>query len=251
MPRERNLILVTLLVLAAAAWAILLRQSSSPDSSLSASLSAALVFLATWIAMMVAMMFPTAAPMILTYARVQAGRPARGNTLGATWVFVGSYLLLWVLFGALAFAAATGAYAFAQTQPVLRDNAGRVGGLAIVLAGLYQLSPLKRSCLAKCRSPMDFVLGSWRDGRVGAVRMGVEHGAYCLGCCWLLFVILFPLGMQNVGAMALIALLIFAEKSHPLGPRIGIVAAAALIAYGTFVVLVPEALPTMPLGGGM
>lgn len=250
MPRERNAILATLLLLAATAWAILLWQSRSPDNA-SASMSVALVFLATWIVMMFAMMFPTAAPMILTYAKVQAGRPARRGTLVATWVFVGSYLLLWVFFGALAYALATGADALARTVPLLSDNAGRVGGLAIVLAGLYQLSPLKRSCLARCRSPMDFVLGSWRDGLAGAFRMGVEHGAYCLGCCWLLFVILFPLGMMNLGAMALITLLIFAEKSFPLGPRIGVVAAGALIAYGTFVVFVPEALPTMPSAGAM
>src|SRR5437867_6242794 len=166
MLRERNAILAALLLLAAAAWAILLWQPGSPATALSASPSVALVFLATWVVMMVAMMFPTAAPMILTYARVQAGRPSRAGRLATTWIFVGSYLALWVLFGALAYIVATGADAPAQTLPVLRDNAGRVGGLAIVLAGVYQLTPLKRSCLARCRSPMDFVLASWRDGAV-------------------------------------------------------------------------------------
>jgi predicted metal-binding membrane protein len=242
LPRERNAILATLLLLAAAAWAVLLWQSRSTDDlSMSAS---AVVFLAIWIVMMVAMMFPTAAPMILTYRRVEAGRSSGGG-LGATWLFVGVYLLLWTLFGALAFALATAASSLMESQPLLADSAARIGGLAIVLAGVYQLTPLKRTCLSRCRSPMDFVLGSWRDGLTGAVRMGLEHGAYCLGCCWLLFVILFPLGLMNIAAMALITLAIFAEKSLPIGPRVSVVTAAVLVVYGAFVLVVPEALPMM------
>ena len=92
---------------------------------------------------------------------------------------------------------------------------------------------------------MEFILHSWRDGQAGAFRMGLEHGAYCLGCCWLLFVILFPLGVMNVAAMALITLLIFAEKSLPFGRQAGGFAAAALVAYGSLVVFLPAALPTM------
>jgi predicted metal-binding membrane protein len=243
LPRERNAILATLLLLAAAAWGILVWQSGSADAMLVS--ATAPVFLATWIVMMVAMMFPTAAPMILTYARVEARRaPARG-ALAATSIFVGSYLMLWVFFGALAYALAVLGNTLVQSQPVLAGNAARIGGLAILLAGSYQLTPLKRSCLSRCRSPMDFVLGSWRDGRAGAFRMGLEHGAYCLGCCWLLFVILFPLGLMNIGAMAVITLVVFAEKSLPLGPRIGMIGAAVLVAYGTVVVFFPGALPTM------
>ena len=122
----------------------------------------------------------------------------------------------------------------------LLDNAARIGGVVLILAGLYQLSPLKRACLSKCRTPMAFILTSWRDGYGGAFRMGLEHGLYCLGCCWLLFVILFPLGMMNVAAMAVITLLIFAEKSLPRGPQIGQAAASLLIAYGALVVAMPH-----------
>jgi predicted metal-binding membrane protein len=118
-----------------------------------------------------------------------------------------------------------------------------------VLAGLYQLSPLKRSCLAKCRTPLDFVLSSWREGYMGSFRMGLEHGVYCLGCCWLLFVIFFPLGMMNVAAMAVVTVLIFAEKSLPLGQRIAQVAALVLIVYGVLVVVMPSVLPTMRAPG--
>jgi predicted metal-binding membrane protein len=125
------------------------------------------------------------------------------------------------------------------------ENAARLGGVALILAGLYQLTPLKQICLAKCRSPLAFIMGSWRDGYAGAVRMGVEHGLYCLGCCWFLFVILFPLGMMNIAILALVTLLIFAEKSLPGGRRISQVAAIALLAYGTLILFVPRALPTM------
>jgi predicted metal-binding membrane protein len=127
----------------------------------------------------------------------------------------------------------------------LMENAARLGGGALVLAGLYQLSVVKHACLTKCRTPLGFILGSWRDGYGGAFRMGLEHGAYCLGCCWLLFVILFPLGVMNVAAMAAITLLIFAEKFLPAGRRISQIAAVALIAYGTLVMFMPNVLPTM------
>jgi predicted metal-binding membrane protein len=145
----------------------------------------------------------------------------------------------------LAYAGALWAERLAQQVPWLMVNAARIGGGVLVLAGLYQFSPLKRSCLTKCRTPLDFVLSSWRDGYMGAFRMGLEHGIYCLGCCWLLFVIFFPLGMMNVAVMAVLTLLIFAEKSFPMGQRIAQLAALALIAYGMLVVAVPGALPVM------
>jgi predicted metal-binding membrane protein len=195
--------------------------------------------------MMVAMMFPTAAPMILMFARVQGDKRQNGRAFVPTWVFVSAYLLIWTLLGVLAYVCAAWAEGLARQVPWLIANASRLGGGVLVLAGLYQLSPLKRSCLAKCRTPLDFIFSSWRDGYVGSFRMGLEHGIYCLGCCWLLFVIFFPLGMMNVAAMAVITVLIFAEKSLPLGQRIAQLAALALIAYGVLVMVVPSALPTM------
>jgi predicted metal-binding membrane protein len=247
LPRERNLILGLLILLAAVAWAILVWQATNMDGpmpGLTMGLGAA-VFLAIWVVMMVAMMFPTAAPMILMFDRLAAGKRARGQAFVPTWVFVGAYLLIWTLFGVLAYGLALAATALAEQSMWLMDNAGRIGGGVLILAGLYQLSPLKRLCLSKCRTPMAFLLTAWRDGYGGAVRMGLEHGLYCLGCCWLLFIILFPLGMMNVAAMALITLLIFAEKSLPSGPQVGRVAAGLLIAYGVLVVVMPQLLPTM------
>ncbi len=245
--RERNLILVSLLTLAAGGWGLVAWQSLSADEEmmgLTMGMGAPL-FLAMWVAMMVAMMFPTAAPMILMFARVHAGKRERGQPFVPTWVFVSSYVAVWTAFGALAYTVAVGAERLADQSMWVMDNAARIGGGVLVLAGLYQLSPLKRSCLSKCRTPLDFILGSWRDGYGGSFRMGLEHGAYCLGCCWLLFVILFPLGVMNVAAMAAITLLIFAEKSLPAGRQLGQAAAAALVAYGALVAVVPGALPTM------
>lgn len=245
--RQRNLILASLLILATVAWGVLIWQSQTmDDEDMGATMGmGAPVFLALWVAMMVAIMFPTAAPMILTFARVQANRQERGQTFVPTWLFAAAYLLLWSATGLVAYLAAAGGDALAKDSMWLMDNAGRIGGAVLIVAGLYQLSPLKRTCLSKCRTPMSFILSSWRDGYPGAVRMGLEHGFYCLGCCWLLFVVLFPLGMMNVAAMALITLVIFAEKSLAIGPRIAQTAAVVLIVYGAVVLAMPDALPKM------
>jgi predicted metal-binding membrane protein len=262
LPRQRTLILGTLLVLAALAWALLLWQLRSMDRGMAttmddgmamedrgtADLTAGMgapLFLAMWVTMMVAMMFPTAAPMILTFARISAGKQQRGQPFVATWVFVAGYLVLWAGFGVLAYLAAVGAERLAEQSMWLMEHGAQLGGVVLILAGLYQLSPLKDVCLGKCRSPMAFILQSWRDGTGGAFRMGLAHGLYCLGCCWLLFVLLFPLGIMNVAAMALITLLIFTEKSWLLGRRVAQSAAVALVAYGALVLVVPDALPTM------
>ena len=244
---QRTTILGLLLALAAAAWAILIWQGRAADSQMMGPTMGlrAPLFLAIWVAMMVAMMFPAAAPMILTFAAVAAGKRRRGQASVPTWVFVGGYLAIWALFGVLAYLLALGAERLAASSMWLMAHASQLGGAVLVLAGLYQLSPLKHACLAKCRSPLAFVLGAWRDGYGGALRMGLAHGLYCLGCCWLLFIILFPLGIMNVAAMAVITLLIFAEKALPLGERIGQVAAVALIAYGVAVIIMPGLLPTM------
>ena len=260
--RQRTLILGALVVLAALAWVALLWQMRSMDggrpmhmddgmamagrdsADLTQGMSAPL-FLAMWVTMMVAMMFPTAAPMILTFARIAAGKQQRQQPYVPTWVFVAGYVVLWTGFGVLAYLIAVSAERLAERPLWLVAHGAQLGGVVLVLAGLYQLSPLKNVCLGKCRSPLAFILQSWRDGTGGAFRMGLAHGRYCLGCCWLLFVILFPLGIMNVAAMALITVLIFAEKSWPSGRRVAQLAAVALVGYGVLVLVVPDALPTM------
>ena len=246
--RERNLILASLLILAAAGWALLAWQAMADDGEMAMGLTmgmAAPLFIAMWAVMMVAMMFPASAPMILTFAKVHAGRRESGQAFVPTWVFASAYLLVWTLTGAFAYGAAIGAEQMADAWAWLGNNAARIGGGVLILAGLYQLSPLKRSCLTKCQTPLYFILTSWRDGYAGSFRMGIEHGIYCLGCCVFLFVILFPLGVMNLGAMVAITILVFSEKSLPIGNEIANLAAAALVAYGALVIFVPAALPTM------
>jgi predicted metal-binding membrane protein len=202
------------------------------------------LFLATWVVMMVAMMFPTAAPMILTFHKVQASKRQRGEAFVATWVFVAAYMLVWTLSGVIAFAGAFLAEAVAERAALSSAAAARIGGAILLIAGLYQLTPLKEVCLSKCRTPISFIMTSWRERTGGALRMGVLHGAYCLGCCWLLSAILFPLGIMNIAAMAAITLVVLAEKTLPQGRPFARITAAVLVAYGVLVLAVPQILPT-------
>lgn len=248
-PRERKLILGVLLILTAASWALLIWQSTAMNSQamgmgLTMGMNTGL-FMAIWVVMMIAMMFPTAAPMILMFTTVYAGKRQKSQAFVPTWVFVSAYLLIWSLFGLVAYPLALGAERLAGQSMWLMTNAPRIGGVLLVVAGLYQLSPLKHLCLSKCRTPLQFILGSWHDGYGGAFRMGVVHGAYCLGCCWFLFALLFPLGIMNIAVMALLTALIYAEKSFPLGRQISQIAGVALIVYGVIVIFVPAALPAI------
>jgi predicted metal-binding membrane protein len=182
---------------------------------------------------------------------VQAGKRQRGEAFVSTWIFVAAYLLVWLLAGVAAYAGALAAEAVATRTALSPATAARVGGAVLVAAGLYQLTPLKDLCLSKCRTPITFIMTSWRDGAAGALRMGLLHGAYCLGCCWLLFVILFPLGIMNIAAMAVITLVIFAEKTLPWGRAAVSAAAVALIVYGLIVLAAPQLLPTFSARHGM
>ncbi len=221
------------------------------EMSLTMGMSAPL-FIALWIVMMVAIMFPTAAPMILMFARIHNTKRERGQNFVPTWIFTSAYLLVWSATGIAAYIIAVAGDAIADESMWVMDNAPRFGGGLLIVAGIYQLSPLKYVCLNKCRTPMSFILTSWRDGYAGSFRMGIEHGIFCLGCCWLLFLILFPLGMMNVAVLGLITALIFAEKSLPIGRHVARAAALALVVYGAVVIFEPDALPmTMDSDGSM
>jgi predicted metal-binding membrane protein len=193
--------------------------------------------------MMAAMMLPSVAPMVVTFGRVSTERARRGRVAVPTWVFLVGYLAAWTAYGLDAYgvfravkALDPGFLAWDRQGPI-------VAGAAVALAGIYQLTPLKRVCLRHCRSPLHFVLHGWREGRLGALRMGVAHGAWCVGCCWGLMLILFALGAMSITWMAAVAAIIFAEKVLPFGARVPRLIAACLIALGIWIALAPGSVP--------
>jgi len=250
---QRNVLLGLLLALAAAAWAVLVWQHADATMNMTAPVTLGPrlpLFLVMWVAMMVAMMLPTAAPMILTFHKVQAANRQPHDAFVSTWVFVVAYLVMWAFAGLAAYVGMRAAEAAAARLALSPATTAQIGGAIIMVAGIYQLTPLKDECLSKCREPIDFILTSWRDGAKSALEMGLLHGAYCLGCCWLLFVILFPLGIMNVGAMAAVTLIIFAEKTLPWPRLVPYTAAGALVLYGALVITSPQLLPTFQQDGG-
>jgi predicted metal-binding membrane protein len=179
------------------------------------SFAGALTFVMLWTVMMAAMMLPSAAPMIAIFAAKQA-RAGRDTAI-PTWIFVAGYILVWAAVGVFVYVIVQAASdAATGLVPAERARWAPLAlGATVLAAGLYQFTPLKRICLRHCRSPFGFVLRYWRDGKWGAFRMGLQHGAYCVGCCWALFAILTAAGVMSLAWMLLLTLLIFIEKVLP------------------------------------
>ena len=201
-------------------------------------------YLGIWVTMMAGMMLPSAAPMVLLFARVNGERRRRGQAgFVPTWVFVVGYLAAWTAYGLAAYGLFRAVQAL-DSGFLAWDRAGPyVAGVAVVAAGLYELTPLKTACLRHCRSPLHFILGSWREGWSGALRMGAEHGAYCVGCCWGLMLALFAVGVMSLFWMAVVAAVIFLEKIAPRGERLARPVAAALVALGIWIAAAPSTVP--------
>jgi predicted metal-binding membrane protein len=240
-----------LFVLAVVAWAITNDQMAGMDAGPGTDLGSLGFFLGVWVVMMAAMMFPSIAPMVLMFARIQEGRRERdaGVPAGLTSLFVSGYLVSWAAAGLVGYAVfELGRAAFGST--FAWDNAGPyLAGAIIVAAAVYQLTPLKDVCLRNCRSPLMFLMNHSKPGRIGAVRMGVEHGGYCVGCCWMLMAALFALGVMSIGWMAFIAALIAAEKLLPLRELASRGIAVLLLALGLSVAFVPDNVPGLTLPG--
>lgn len=191
-----------------------------------------MIFLSTWVVMMTAMMLPSAAPMILAYATVSQQRHSRWLAAAPTGLFVLGYLLTWSSSGLLAYAVSALASLIVMTSPSLQADAPLFGGMVLILAGAYQFSELKNRCLSYCRTPLGFVLSHWHEGKGGALRMGLQHGLYCIGCCWALMAILFVAGIMNLTWMVLLTLFMFIEKVSIRGLTAGRVAGVLLIMAG-------------------
>lgn len=192
--------------------------------------AAVMVFM--WWIMMMAMMLPGAAPMILLFAAVNRKQRAAGSPYVPTGVFAVGYLAVWGLFSLLATAAQWGLERSELLSSTMVGTSVVLGALLLIAAGLWQLTPLKHVCLKHCRSPVHFLSRHWHKGRLGAFRMGVEHGAFCLGCCWFLMALLFYGGVMNLYWIVGLALFVLIEKVLPFGHRIGGVAGVGLLAWG-------------------
>jgi predicted metal-binding membrane protein len=242
-------LIAVLLGLAIGGWAFTDRRMAGMDGGPGTDPGVLGFYLVTWVVMMAAMMFPSIAPMVLTYARIQRTNRVRGApvTVGATAVFVAGYLVSWTVAG-LGFYGVLAAARASDLGGLSWEQGGRyVAGGVIVAAGLYQFTPLKQACLRKCRDPFMFLLTSWRGGRLGALRMGVKHGIWCVGCCWALMAALFALGIMSIGWMAFIAALIAIEKLLPWRRVANLGVAALLLVLGVSVVLVPEHVPGLTI----
>ena len=245
--RDRGIILLALLGVTTIAWLYLLAVRQDMDRMAMDAMpgmampmaapwtpSAFALAIAMWWVMMLGMMVPSAAPMILTFATLNRGKRSRGQGFVPTSVFALGYLIAWGVFSLAATAAQWTLDRAALLSPMLATKGPAMGGALLFLAGLYQFAPLKQACLRNCRSPFAFVLNHWREGWGGALRMGFEHGGYCLGCCWVLMALLFVFGVMNLLWVAAIALFVFAEKLLPGGVWIGRVGGIAMLGFGAF-----------------
>lgn len=200
------------------------------------SASDGLLLFAMWAVMMVAMMLPSASPMILAFTTMNRRRAPTGRPLGHTGMFVLGYLVVWAAFSGVATAAQWGLHVAALLSPGMVTASPAVGAGLLIAAGLFQWTPLKRACLIRCRSPLSFLLAEWREGARGALVMGLRHGAYCVGCCWLLMSLLFIAGVMNLVWVAAIAAFVLVEKAVPAGDRVGRLAGALLVVAGVVMI---------------
>ena len=224
-------------------WIVTVDRMRGMDAGPGTDLGSAGWFVGIWVTMMAAMMLPSVAPMAMLFAAVSRESTRRGGEHISTWIFLAGYFTAWTGYGLVGYGVYRAVRALDLHFLAWDRHGPLVAGVAIIAAGVYQLTPLKRDCLKHCRSPMYFVLGGWRSGKLGAVRMGLEHGAYCVGCCWGLMLILFTLGAMSLLWMSIVALLNFAEKVLPFGHRFTAPIAVVLAVAGIWIAVAPGAFP--------
>jgi len=228
--RDRIVLWGGIIVITALAWIYLVIMPMGAQSWL---VDAMLMFL-MWAVMMVAMMLPSAAPMLSTYARIASAR--EGSRAYHVWMFAAGYFVVWT-----AFSLAATMLQYALQSAAIISNSLRTtsvaGGIILAAAGIYQLTPLKNVCLKRCRTPIGFFMTNWRDGVSGAFKMGLEHGWFCIGCCWMLMALLFVAGVMNLAWVAAISVLVLAEKAAPFCRAIALASGVAMIAAGLVLVI--------------
>jgi predicted metal-binding membrane protein len=242
--RMRLALVALLFALAALAWWSTAERMAGMDAGPGTDLGALGWFMGVWVVMMAAMMFPSVAPTVALYAQM-----TRRRGLSRPLLFTSGYLFVWGVAGVAAY----GLFHLGRGlfgADLGWDDGGRwFAGGVLTIAALYELTPLKDICLTKCRSPLGFLLGTWRDGRRGAVELGARHGAWCLGCCWALMAALFALGVMSLAWTALVAALISFEKTLPWGRAVTWTAAAVLLVFAIALVAAPHSVPGLVVPG--
>ncbi len=245
--RDRLIVLLGLAVIAMLAWAYTVHEAwemNTMDIETCMGLSAkswgltdlTLLFL-MWTVMMAAMMIPSVSQMVLLYARTMRMRGHGGGVVKLTGVFVLGYLTSWTGFSLLAALAQWGLHEAALISPMMVSTSHLLGGAILIAAGVFQWTPLKHACLSHCRSPLGFLMTEWREGTRGAFVMGLRHGTYCVGCCWLLMAVLFVTGVMNLLWVAIIAAFVLIEKLAPSGQWVARTAGVLLAGYGLWMAI--------------
>ncbi len=239
--RDRIFVVSGLVAIAALAWAYIVNLAwdmehmdmgmAMPQMQTWGFLELVLLFV-MWAVMMVAMMVPSAAPLILFFAAAYRKRQERQDPVVPAAIFLMGYLLVWAGFSGLATLAQWGLHTAALLSPMMVCTSSFLGGILLLVAGIFQWTSLKHTCLTHCRSPIGFLMTHWKEGRRGALMMGLEHGTYCVGCCWILMALLFVAGVMNLVWVAFIAAFILVEKVIPRGDLVGRVAGGILMLAG-------------------
>jgi predicted metal-binding membrane protein len=244
--RDRLVVLACLLAVITLAWSYIVAGAGMDMSRMSATSGLMsqkwtplyfLLMFFMWFVMMIAMMLPSASPMILLFSAINRKNGERGNSVVSTGVFVTGYIAVWGGFSLIATVFQWWLEEITLLTPMMTSASPLFGSALLVTAGIYQLTPLKYACLRHCRSPIDYLGHRWRNGTVGALIMGLEHGLFCLGCCWVLMVLLFYGGVMSLEWIIGLALFILLEKVLPAGHRMGRLSGVVLIIWGITIVL--------------
>jgi len=242
--RARLGLVALLFVLAAVGWWWTVDRMQGMDGGPWTDLGTRAWFLGVWVVMMAAMMFPSVAPTVALYSHMTKSRSPVAPLL-----FASGYLVAWASVGVLAFVVATEGGRISG-DVLAWDSAGRwLAGATLIVAAVYELTPLKDVCLGKCRSPLGFLLSSWRNGGLGGLQMGIRHGGWCIGCCWALMASLFALGVMSIVWMAFVAGLIAFEKLIPSRRAATYGTAGVLFVLGVLVIAAPDAIPALTIPG--
>lgn len=244
--RDRRLVLSAMVLLATLAWTYtvylgvqhpMMAGTMTMPTMLQWSTADVVFMFIMWSLMMFAMMLPSVTPTVMIFGRVREKRKVTGRIYAPTGAFVSGYLLVWVGFSLLA----TSANWLLHTGGSMSSMMGKVGpltgGLFLIVAGAFQWTPLKNACLEHCRSPMSFLMQHWREGNSGATLMGLHHGIYCLGCCWLMMLLLFVLGVMNLPWVAVLTIVVLAEKIIPRGEILSRGLGVLLIGWGAWLII--------------